>query len=216
MAKKQTIETPVGRASWAHVIEPGENTTKKGKPKYEITLLIPKADSNLKPLRTMVRKCAEKEWGEINDKSRVEIKGKMKKIRWPFKNGDKLYEEDPEVHVNAKGCWVLDFQSVQKPGIVDVDGATRLTTVEEFYSGCWCCINTHCFAWENDKGGIGVSFGMNGIQKVRNDQSFVGGPPVEEMFESKGSVDDGESGDDDDLDMDNADSSGDADDEIEF
>jgi hypothetical protein len=214
MAKKATIETPVGRASWAHVIEPGGNTTKKGKPKYELTLLIPKADSNMKPLRTMVRKTAEKEWGEISEKNRVEIKGKTKKIKWPFKNGDKLYEDDPEVHANAKGCWVLDFQSVQKPGIVAIDGSTRLTTVEEFYSGCWCCINTHCFAWENDKAGVGVSFGMNGIQKIKDDKSFFGGPPVEDMFDKKGDLDAESSGTDDDLDMENDDD--DDDDELDI
>ena len=115
-----------------------------------------------------------------------------------------MYEDDPDNNAQYKGTMVIELQSVQKPGIVDRNGSTYLTTIEEFYSGCWCRVEVHCFSWEN-KGKIGVSFGMDNIQKVKNDSKFSGGPEAHESFDAVEGYDDDDDGDfldDDDSDDD--------------
>lgn len=157
------LKTPEGRVSFPSVFEPSEYGDT---PKYELTLIFPKGE-DLSVFKKARDAAAFEKWG----------KNPPKGLKNPFKrvaNKMDTYGEefDPE-------CEFIVFRSTNRPGIVDA-AVEPIMDQSEFYAGCWARVSTNAFAWEfrNKKTNAvmsrGVSFGLNNIQKVREDDPLAG------------------------------------------
>jgi hypothetical protein len=102
----------------------------------------------------------------------------------PVKDGDAatnkegtLYsEKDPVI----KGHYFIGASSQNKPAVVNA-GNFPITDANEVYSGCWCEVALNVYTY--DSPGKGVTLGLNGVRKRKDDERIGGGPPsVKDMF----------------------------------
>lgn len=52
-----------------------------------------------------------------------------------------------------------------------------------FYGGCWVRAHLNAYGWSHQTGGKGISFGLVGVQFVRDDDRFDGRSPAGDAFE---------------------------------
>ena len=62
--------------------------------------------------------------------------------------------------------------SLQQPGIVDARGQ-NVTDEKEVYAGRWCVASLRAFAYDTN-GNKGVSFGLQNVQILDNDEAWGG------------------------------------------
>lgn len=167
MPTKRVIKilTPKFRVSYPHVFEP-RGFKAGAKQTYNLNMLFPKT-TDLSELRKAVIECAKEKWGEDFQK--------FKPIS-PFKDGDK--KEDPNYH----GMTFVVATSTMKPGLVAADAKTPITEPSMFYAGCWARATINPFWWENS-GKRGVSFGIQNLQKLADDEPFTMRGRPEDDFE---------------------------------
>lgn len=152
------VTTPPFRASFAHVFKPHSGFEGQ-EPKYSIQMLFPK-ETDLTKMKAAVREAIERKWGK--DKT------KWPKFKHPvFKDGNEKNLED------YKNMTVCEARTKMKPGIVDRDGEREIIDASEFYSGCWARATLSVFTYEK-LGNKGVSFGLQNIQKLKDDTAFSG------------------------------------------
>jgi len=126
--------------------------------KYSICLLIDKKDkATLSKIKAAIE--AAKKQG-IADK----WGGKLPvNLKLPLRDGDaERAEEAPEY----TGCYFLNANSVQKPGIVDAD-LNEILDPTEVYSGCYGRASINFFPF-NSNGNKGIAVGLNNIQKLED------------------------------------------------
>lgn len=174
--ERVVIKTPEGRASFASVFE--KSVFGDGKPAYEITLLFPKG-TDLTKLKVAAAYAAREKWGE---------KLTTLKPRSPIRDGDGLKQTGEPHPDEYKNHWFIKFRSYNKPGIVDVKGLRPIDSEEDFYSGCWCKVTASPFAYGGPGTAYtpGVSFWLNNILKVRDDEPFSGRVSANEEFAEDG------------------------------
>ena len=155
------------RLSYAHLTAPYKSPMAEegDKPKYSVTLLIPKADK-----ATMARiDAAIKAAGE-----KALASGKLKKgtpidkLPTPVHDGDGFKADGytpfgPE----CKGMWVMTASSDTAPTIVDL-GRNPIIDATEIYSGMWARVGLDFYAYNNRKQGIGC--GLGNVQKLADDE----------------------------------------------
>ena len=115
-----------------------------------------------------------------------------KNLRLPFKDGNEKNLE------NYKDMTVIEARSKMKPGLVDKD-LEEITEPGVFYAGCWARATLTCYAYQK-LGNAGVSFGLQNIQKQKDDVAFSGKSNAKddfEVIETDESENDSSSGDDD-------------------
>lgn len=167
------------RFSYVHVHEPQE--VEGGKPKYSVCILIPKSD---KVTVDKIKKAIEA--AKIVGKSVLADKsGKMPAhIQSVFHDGDIERPDSPE----CKGCYYLNANSLNKPGIVDIDRNPILDR-EEFYSGCYGRASINFYAY-NKGMNKGIAAGLNNLQKLADGEPLAGGSTPEEDFGGDNAWDD--------------------------
>lgn len=183
--KYQKILTPHFRASFANVFKP-RAPFEGQEPVYSVQMLFPK-NTDLAVLKKAVREVIVKKWGADKEKW-------PKNLRLPFKDGNEKNLED------YKDMTVIEARSKQKPGLVN-QRMEEIIEPSEFYSGCWARATLTCFAYDK-AGNKGVSFGLQNLQKVKDDVAFSGKRNAKDDFDeieefNEGSSDSG----DDDLDF---------------
>lgn len=150
------------RFSYVHVFQP--HAVEDGQdPKYSVTLLIPKSDkktvTNIKRAIDAAKELgAGSKWG-----------GKVPNgLKMPLRDGD-LEREDQE---EFTGCYFINANSKQKPGVVDSQ-LQEIIDSTELFSGCYgkASINFYAFAVSGNKG---IAAGLNNLQKLR-DGDYLGG-----------------------------------------
>lgn len=157
--------TPEFRGSFVSLLEPrsipGSDTSK---PKYQITIVLPKDDKFWTQLKTVIKTTAEAKWGKIPPK-----------LKNPIKDGD---EEGRDEFADRL---MVQASSIQKPGIVDTN-LNPVMDADEIYSGAWYRATVRCFAWDHPTGGKGVSVALDNVMKVKDDESFSGRAKAEDDF----------------------------------
>lgn len=169
--KFKKITTQLFRVSFPEVFE--ARSFQGSDPKYSIQMLFPKDTTDMNELISEVKRLAQEKWG----------KKKPKGFTNPIKDGDTLTDSDDEEIESTKGYWVVRASSKRKPGIVDKD--KNLITAEEadeFYPGCWARATLNGFTYDT-KGNKGVSFGLNNLQKLKDDEPFGGRTSPENDFD---------------------------------
>jgi hypothetical protein len=140
------------------------------KPKYSIRACFPPT-AKLDALKKEAEAAAKEKWGDKIPKT----------LRSPFRLNEEL--ENPIVGIGDD--WIIMSFSAnedRRPGIVDAK-LQDIIDDSDVYSGAWYRAQVRAFAYEN-AGNKGVSFGLQNVQKLRDDDPLGSGRiPASKAFE---------------------------------
>ncbi len=150
------------RLSYANIWAPKAND--QGVDKYSASIIIPKSDkatlAKYNACIAAVKATGAAKWG-----------GKVPPtLKTPLRDGD---VERPDDKAYA-GCYFMNANSNNKPGIVDAN-VNPILDQSEVYSGCYARVSVNFFAY-NNSGSKGIGCGLNNIQKIADGGSLGGSP----------------------------------------
>ena len=170
----ENLITPEFRAAFISVfratsMKNADGTTNK--PKYSIRACFPPT-AKLDALKNEAQLAAQEKWGQ----NKI-----PKTLRSPFRLNEEL--ENPIIGIGDD--WVIMSFSAnedRRPGIVDAK-LQDIIDDSDVYSGAWYRAQVRAFAYEN-AGNKGVSFGLQNVQKLRDDDPLGSGRiPASKAFE---------------------------------
>lgn len=172
MAKKDNqtkVVTGVVRLSYANVWEP--TSINGGKPKYGVSLIIPKSDTKTiddinRAIENAIIEGTAKFGGKVPPRGALKL---------PLRDGD--LERDDEAYKNA---FFVNANSTTPPQIVDLS-VQKILNREEVYSGCYARVSINFYAF-NSNGNRGIACGLGNIQKVRDGEPLGGKSSAEDDF----------------------------------
>ena len=158
----RTVTTGEGRFSFPSLITPREADNPDDKPKYEVTLLIPKSDKEtIKKLKRAIKEAAEE--GKSS-----KFGGKIPaNLKTPLHDGDDKADDYPEFADH----YYFAARSVKRPGIVDKNLNAVLDS-ELIYPGVYGRLQVEAFAYNHAKGGKGVALSLMNAQVLRDGEPF--------------------------------------------
>lgn len=157
--------SPVGRVSYPSVFQVNDFD---GKRNYQVTLLFDKS-ADLSDMKALATKVAKEKWGDQMPEN----------FRSSFRDGNKKNQPEYE------GMTYITFkaQESRRPQVVGPDLSAIVEQDGSFYAGCFAKVSYSCYAYEK-KGNVGVAFGLNNVQKVRDGDRLDGGSSADEDFEA--------------------------------
>ncbi len=176
----QVVTGPV-RLSYANIMRPKQRANddgSPGEPEYSVMILIPKTDKTTISAIRRAQKAALEE-----GVARGKFPGGAPKA-WhdTLRDGDEEGETE-----ELEGMMFMNVSSRSKPGVVD-SRVQPILDETEVYSGMWARVAIGGFSY-NAKGKKGVSFGLNHVQKVRDDERLDGNTRAEDVFDVFGEED---------------------------
>ena len=151
---------------------------KGGKPKFSVSLVIPKSN-----IKTVERICAAIQAAYEEGASKLKGSGKsvppLSTIHNPLRDGDIDRPNDDAY----KGCWFINANSDTAPGIVDADRQSILTR-SEMYSGVKGRASINLYAY-NVNGNRGIACGLNNLQKIADGEPLGGKSRAEDDFSTE-------------------------------
>ncbi len=166
------LTTPVFRLSFPSLFEPKAGPGAGAKEKYRLVMLFDKKE-DLRALKKLAFDAIVSKWGSdkakwpanlrtINLTTFLTVSGKD---GWPFRDGDaQNYDGYP-------GMVSVPASSEVRPIVVD-QKLKPVLDKSDVYPGCYCRASINAFAWDNS-GNRGVSFGLLGVQKVKDGEPFT-------------------------------------------
>ena len=159
------------RLSYAHVWEPV--SINDSKPKYSVSLVIPKSDKEtIKAINAAVDAAIEEGIAKFGGK-----KPNKAALKLPLRDGDT--ERDDEVY---KNCFFVNANSTTAPQIVD-RSVQPILDREEVYSGCYARVSINFYAY-NKNGNKGIACGLGNIQKIADGEALGGRTTAKDDFSS--------------------------------
>ena len=161
------------RWSYANVWRP--KSINGGTPKYSVSLIIPKTDTD-----TVNKVKAAIQAAYAEGESKLKGSGKsvpsLSVIKTPLRDGD-LERPDDEAYKNA---YFINANSSTAPGVGDADRQPIIDT-SEVYSGVYgrASINFYSF---NSNGNKGIACGLNNLQKIKDGEPLGGKSRAEDDF----------------------------------
>ena len=158
----KVVTDPV-RLAFVNLFEPRAGQEGQA-PRYSVCLMIPKDDAkNIRKIKAAQKAAAEAGKAKFGGKIPPNLKTTLR---------DADDEMDMEKYPEFEGHLFMNIGSSEAypPSIVD----TRVNPIidrGEVYSGMWARVSMNAFAF-NTQGNKGISFGMNHVQKVRDDEPF--------------------------------------------
>lgn len=177
-AKRTGTKVTTGkvRLSYAHLFEP--HAIDGNEPKYSVSVIIPKTDKEtLQAIKEAVAEAKEQGKGKLGGKVPANIKT-------PLRDGD-IDREGDEAYA---GCYFLNANSKNKPGIVDVNVQPILDSTE-VYSGCYARLTLNFYAY-NANGNKGIAAGLGNVQKLADGEPLGGFTRAEDDFDAIESAED--------------------------
>lgn len=171
LAPKRVL-TPVARAIYTNLLEPGEY---EGKTAYDITLIFEK-ESSMKELQQAVLYAAKEKFGN-----------KLPDLKKTFRNGnEKVDSGGPDAFENRI---FIHPKSNNKPqtGYKKSGKFIEITNPDEIYWGMWVRATVTAYGYDK-KGNKGVAFALNNVLKVRDGEP-IGWANGEMDFEACGDSD---------------------------
>ena len=169
----KVITGPETRWSYANVWQP--KSINGGKPKYSVSLIIPKSDTvTLNKIKVAIE-AAYKE-GEAKLKGNGRSVPALSAIKTPLRDGD-VERPDDEAYANS---YFLNANSTSRPGIVDSD-RNEIIDSSEVYSGMYGRASINFYAF-NSNGNRGIACGLNNLQKIRDGEPLGGHTSAAEDF----------------------------------
>lgn len=170
-AKRTGTKVTTGkvRLSYAHLFEP--HAIDGNEPKYSVSVIIPKSDKEtLRAIKEAVNEAKEQGKGKWGGKVPANVKT-------PLRDGD-VDREGDEAYA---GCYFLNANSKNKPGIVDVN-VQPILDATEVYSGCYARLTLNFYAY-NANGNKGVAAGLGNVQKLADGEPLGGFTRAEDDFD---------------------------------
>lgn len=168
------VTTPRFRVSYPKVLK-AERNKLSGKDEFSVVALFPfgKDSPEFAKMRAACNEAIEKKFGK--DKTQW-----PKNLKSPFRDqGERVkYVEGKKIlpagHV--EGNIFINLKSTQKPGVVEKteSGLQEIVSEADFYGGCWAVASVRAYAYDQ-AGNRGVSFGLQNICKVKDDEPLGGG-----------------------------------------
>ena len=153
------------RWSYANVWEP--KAMEGGKPKFSVSLIIPKSDTvTIGKIQAAIEEAYRE--GQSKLKGNAKSVPALSTLRTPLRDGDLVRPDDP-AYANA---YFVNANSATAPGVVD---ANRNDILErsEVYSGCYGRASINFYAY-NANGNRGIACGLNNLQKIRDGEPLGG------------------------------------------
>ncbi len=164
------------RFSYANVWDP-KAPLNGGKPKYSVSLIIPKTDTKTIEAVNEAIKAAYEE-GESKLKGTAKVVPALDAIKTPLRDGDKERPGDPAY----AGSYFINANSDTAPGIVDAN-CNQILDRSECYSGVYGRASINFYAY-NSNGNRGIAAGLNNLQVLRKGESLGGKSSAEDDFGS--------------------------------
>lgn len=161
------------RWSYANVWDP--KAIDGGKPKYSVSLIIPKDDTaTIDKIKAAIQVAYEE--GQSKLKGNGKSVPPLAAIKNPLRDGD-IEKPDDEAYA---GCYFVNANSSTAPGVVDAD---RQPIIErsEVYSGVYGRASINFYAF-NVNGNKGIACGLNNLQKIRDGEPLGGKSSAESDF----------------------------------
>lgn len=177
-AKRTGTKVTTGkvRLSYAHLFEP--HAIDGNEPKYSVSVIIPKSDKEtLQAIKEAVNEAKEQGKGKWGGKVPANVKT-------PLRDGD-IDREGDEAYA---GCYFLNANSKNKPGIVDINVQPILDSTE-VYSGCYARLTLNFYAY-NANGNKGIAAGLGNVQKLADGEPLGGFTRAEDDFDAIESAED--------------------------
>ncbi len=149
------------RLSYANIFE--AKSIQGGKPKYSVSLIIPKSDTDtLGRIERAIDAAIEAGIGKFGGK-----RPNKAALKLPLRDGDT--ERDDEAYENAM---FVNANSTTPPQVVDAD-LQPILDASEVYSGCYARVSVSFYAF-NTNGNKGIACGLGNIQKLRDGEPLGG------------------------------------------
>ena len=176
--EKKTIPTKVitgiCRWSYANVWQP-KAIEEGAKPKYSVSLIIPKSDTaTIEKIRAAIQVAYEE--GAAKLKGTSKSVPPLSTLKTPLRDGDAERPDDP-AYANS---YFVNANSITAPGVVDADRQPIIDT-SEVYSGVYgrASINFYAYATKTAKG---IACGLNNLMKVKDGEPLGGHSRAEDDF----------------------------------
>lgn len=162
------------RFSYVSVFQPRE-ALGGGEPKYSITVLIPKTDTQtMQRINAAIQKA-------ISDNLATTFGGvQPPAANTPVHDGDGLRQDGTPYGAECKGHWVINASTKMKPEVVDSSGQ-HIMDQSEVYSGCYGRVSLRFYAY-NKAGRKGVGCGLGNVQKLADGEPLGGKTTAAEDF----------------------------------
>jgi hypothetical protein len=164
------IITPYFRAAFISIFKATSAKNQDGsvnKPKFSIRAAFPPT-ADLTPLKNQAQLAAVEKWGV----EKVNNEKFKSKLHSPFRTNDELDNPIPGLGDD----WVIMTFSAnedRKPGIVDASNQPIIND-QDVYSGAWFRAQVRAYAYEQ-QGNCGVAFGLQNVQKIKDDEPLGAG-----------------------------------------
>ena len=169
------------RWSYANVWEP--KAINGGTPKYSVSLIIPKTDTETVEKVKAAIQAAYKE-GEAKLRGNGRVVPALSAIKIPLRDGDTERPGDAAY----EGCYFINANSATAPGIVDASCQPILER-SEVYSGVYGRASITFYAF-NSNGNRGIACGLNNLQKLADGEPLGGKSRAQDDFAGFASVED--------------------------
>lgn len=169
----KVITGPSTRWSYANVWE--AKSINGSTPKFSVSLIIPKSDSQtVEKIKSAIQAAYEEGQSKLKGSSRSVPP--LSAIKNPLRDGDVERPDDP-VYANS---YFINANSTTAPGIVD---AARQPIIDrsEVYSGVYGRASINFYAF-NSNGNRGIACGLNNLQKIRDGEPLGGRTRAEDDF----------------------------------
>lgn len=178
MSKNYTNPTKVitgvkTRWSYANVWE--AKSINGGKPKFSVSLIIPKDDTiTVNKIKAAIQSAYEE--GQSKLKGSGKTVPALSVLKTPMRDGD-LERPDDEAYANS---YFINANSAAAPGIVDADRQPIIDR-SEVYSGVYGRASINFYAF-NSNGNKGIACGLNNLQKMKDGEPLGGKSRAEDDF----------------------------------
>ena len=181
----KVITGPKTRWSYANVWEP-KAARDGGKPKYSVSLIIPKSDKKtIAKIKAAIQAAYDE--GEMKLKGNGKSTPALTAIKIPLRDGD-LERPDDEAY---KGSYFVNANSTTAPGVVDAE-CNPILTRSEVYSGVYGRASINFYAY-NTNGSKGIACGLNNLQKMADGDPLGGKASAESDFSNMDNNEDSDS-----------------------
>jgi hypothetical protein len=163
------------RWSYANIWEP--KSINGGAPKYSVSLIVPKSDTETVAKVKAAIEAAYHE-GEAKLKGNGKTVPLLAAIKNPLRDGDIERPDDPAY----AGAYFINANSATAPGVVDADRNPVLIR-SEVYSGVYGRASINFYAF-NSNGNKGIACGLNNLQLIHGGEPLGGKASAEDDFAS--------------------------------
>lgn len=155
------------RLSYANLTTP-RAAQQGGKPKYSVTLLIPKTDTATKAdIDAAIQAAANEALSKVWNGARPP------QLRVPIYDGDGVWPSGVPFGDECKGHWVMTASTKNKPQVVGMDNINCELAPSDIYSGMYARVTIRFFGYSNS-GNKGIGCGLGNVMKTRDGEALAG------------------------------------------